>query len=184
MSVSRSPDRRINAPGESPPAIVPQKHVNQGDDASTVAAARVPVQIPQFWEDDPSFWFGHVELTLGIYQIRTDKAKFRYAVTYLGKKALSHVRDIVHRPPAESKYEAIKQRVIEAFEKDQESKRRLLHRHEIGDEKPTTFLQRLRNLGSDQCPDSVLRSIFIEQMPENVRAILAASGWRTCSSSP
>ncbi|KAK2578836.1 hypothetical protein KPH14_012191 [Odynerus spinipes] len=98
-------------------------------------------------------------------------------ITHLNRKALTLVRDIVHDPPSERKFETLKRRALDVFEEADESKlRRLLRGHEIGDEKPTAFLQKLRNLSSGQCNDSVLKSLFMEQMPENVRAILAASG--------
>lgn len=41
------------------------------------------------------------------------------------------------------------------------------------DEKPSNFLQRLRNLAGGQCSDAVLRTLFMEQLPGNVRSILA-----------
>jgi len=45
----------------------------------------------------------------------------------------------------------------------------------MGDDKPTVFLQRIRNLAGGQCNDNVLRSLFMEQLPEHVRGILAIS---------
>lgn len=45
----------------------------------------------------------------------------------------------------------------------------------MGDEKPSTFLQRLRNLAAGQCNDHVIKSLFLEQLPESVRGILAMS---------
>ena len=45
----------------------------------------------------------------------------------------------------------------------------------MGDEKPSVFLQRLRNLAGAQCNDSVPRSLFMEQMPEHMQGILAIS---------
>lgn len=42
-------------------------------------------------------------------------------------------------------------------------------------EKPSNFLQRLRNLASKQCTDAVLRTLFLEQLQNNVRGIIAIS---------
>ena len=46
---------------------------------------------------------------------------------------------------------------------------------EIGDEKPSLFLQRLKNLAGGQCNDNVLKTLFMEQLPDNIRAVLAIS---------
>lgn len=51
--------------------------------------------------------------------------------------------------------------------------RRLLRGQPIGDEKPTQFLQRIRNLAGAQCNDVIIRYLFLEQLPENIRPILA-----------
>lgn len=46
----------------------------------------------------------------------------------------------------------------------------------MGEEKPSNFLQCLWNLAGQDCGDSVLRILFLEQFPESVRAILAIGG--------
>lgn len=43
----------------------------------------------------------------------------------------------------------------------------------LGDKKPSQFLTHLRNQAQGNCSATVLRSLFFEHMPENVRAILA-----------
>jgi len=53
--------------------------------------------------------------------------------------------------------------------------RRLLPSHELGDDKPSVLLQCLRNFAEEQVTDQVLRTIFMEQLPENVRTVLAIS---------
>lgn len=41
----------------------------------------------------------------------------------------------------------------------------------LGEEKPSVFLHRLRNLVPGQVNDEILRSIFMEQLSENIRSI-------------
>lgn len=45
----------------------------------------------------------------------------------------------------------------------------------MSDDRLSIFLQRLRHLAGDQCSDSVLRTLFLEQLPDNVRTVLAIS---------
>ncbi|XP_029053691.2 uncharacterized protein LOC114881160 [Osmia bicornis bicornis] len=42
----------------------------------------------------------------------------------------------------------------------------------MGDEKPSHYLQKIRNLASGQINEKVLRSLFLEQLPDNIRSIL------------
>lgn len=94
----------------------------------------------------------------------------------LDTTALPLVTDILAAPPENGKYDMIKARLIGSLDETNESKlRKLLRGHEIGDEKPSTYLQRLRNLSGGQCNDSVLRTLFMEQLPENIRTVLAIS---------
>lgn len=40
------------------------------------------------------------------------------------------------------------------------------------DERPSFFLQRLRNQAGTDCNEAILRSLFLEQLPENTCNIL------------
>lgn len=46
---------------------------------------------------------------------------------------------------------------------------------DLGEERPSHCLQRLRNLAAGQCSDTVLRTFFLERLPDPVRGILAAN---------
>lgn len=115
-------------------------------------------------------------MTFALHRITSDVAKFRYIIIHLDNDLRNIVGDLIDTPPQTSKYETVKRRIIDALSESKETKlRRLLRGQAIGDEKPSVFLQRLRNLASGQCSDDILRSLFMEQMPENVRGILAIS---------
>lgn len=92
----------------------------------------------------------------------------------LSGDVLDSVSDIILSPLAESKYDAIKARIVAAFdERDEKRLRRFLHNNGIRtDERLTAYLHRLRNLAAGQCSEPVLRSLFLEQLPEQVRTIL------------
>ncbi|KAK2578544.1 hypothetical protein KPH14_012573 [Odynerus spinipes] len=122
---------------------------NKNTDELRINAASV-VKLPPFWKENPSLWFVQVESAFAIHRITSDDTKFRYVVLNLDPTALPLVSDIVSRPPEGKKYEALKARLIGAFDETTESKlRKLLRGHEIGDEKPSVFLQRLKNLAGE-----------------------------------
>lgn len=139
----------------------------------TVAAIST-VRLPIFWRENPDMWFVQVEAAFDINRITSDSTKFRYVVLNLDQKTLPIVSDIVNAPPEQGKYDAIKTRIIKTFAETSESKlRRLLNHPEITNEKPSVVLQKLRHLGHGNCNDPILKSIFMENLPENVRGIIS-----------
>lgn len=95
---------------------------------------------------------------------------------YLDHSVLPLVADIITSPPDGDRYKTIKDRLTSVLGETSATRlRKLLASHELGDDKPSVFLQRLRNLAEGQVSDGVLRTIFMEQLPENVRTILAIS---------
>ncbi|KYN50015.1 hypothetical protein ALC62_00042, partial [Cyphomyrmex costatus] len=116
------------------------------------------------------------EAAFNISRITSDDTKYRYVILHLDNTALPFVSDIISNPPPTERYQALKDRIIRSFDETGESKlRKLIRGNELGDDKPSNFLQRLRNLAGGQCNDSILRTLFLEQLPENVRSVLAIS---------
>ncbi|XP_071652685.1 uncharacterized protein [Temnothorax longispinosus] len=145
----------------------------EGHELNEIKALKLP---QPFWRDSPARYFTVAEMTFALHRITSDDSKYRYVVIHLDTDLLGLVGDIIDSPPTYSKYEALKQRIIDSLSESQETKlRRLLRGQVMGDEKPSVFLQRLQNLAGGQCNDSVLRSLFMEQMPEHMRGILAIS---------
>lgn len=109
-------------------------------------------------------------------EITTDIKQFRFVAIHISGDMLDTVSDIILNPPNQGKFAALKQRIITAFDEGNERRlRRLLRSSEMSDEKPTAYLHRLKNLAGEQCSDLVLRSLLLEQFPEQIRAILAST---------
>ncbi|XP_046144410.1 uncharacterized protein LOC123988426 [Osmia bicornis bicornis] len=133
-------------------------------------------RLPPFWKENPAAWFITVEMTFDLARITSDDTKYRYVVTNLDHTVLPFVMDVLASPPARGKYEEIKKRIIETFDESHETKlRKLLRGSEVVDEKPSHCLQRLRNLAGGQVGENVLRTLFLEQLPESMRTVLAIS---------
>ncbi|XP_024868631.1 uncharacterized protein LOC112452578 [Temnothorax curvispinosus] len=141
-----------------------------------INAANV-VKLPQpFWREMPAQWFTIAEAAFALAKITGDEIKYRYVLVNLDPATLPYVSDIIANPPEHDKYGTIKRRMTETFGESHETKlRKLLRGHEIGDEKPSVFLQRIRNMAAGQVSDNVLRTLFLEQLPNNIRSILAIS---------
>lgn len=135
------------------------------------------IKLPQpLWRGMSEYWFKVVEATFLLHRVTSDDTKYRHVLANINPAIMPFVADIVANPPIDGKYDCIKKRIIDTFSESREaSLKKLLRGQEIADDKPFHFLQRLRNLAGGQCLDSVIRSLFLEQLPENVRGTLAIS---------
>ena len=172
MPLDRSPQRTADIPQATPShnSSAAQMETPQTPETATLAVTK----IPPFWRSNPKLWFAQVETVFRINKITRGDTKFDHILAILDSATLEFISDIVLSPPAEGcKYEALKKKLIASFAESEEKKlRRLLTVNTIGDQKPTHFLQFMRNSGGGQVSDSLLKAIFMEQMPDNIRAIL------------
>jgi len=183
MPIDRSPERAASA--HSIPEAADQHSLQPNRTRSSIPVpssgnlcieATQAVRLPPFWKGNPQLWFAQVEAAFVINRITSDETKFRYVTLHLDPSVLPLVADIITSPPDGDRYAAIKERLVSVLGETSASRlRKLLASHELGDDKPSILLQRLRNLAEGQVTDGVLRTIFLEQMPESTRAILAIS---------
>ena len=128
------------------------------------------LKLPAFWKDQPKIWFHTIESTFENCRITSDKSKFRYVVSNLDQTTAVYVADIIENPPDADRYDALKNRIIETFGETNETKlRRLLRDQTVSDEKPMHILAKIINLAGSNCNNAVLRNLFLEHLPENVR---------------
>ena len=133
-------------------------------------------KLPPFWKEDPVIWFCQVEASFAIAQVTVDETKFQYLPANLDPSVLPFISDLIQNPPVADKYNAIKIKynaILESLSESKESKlRRMLKGQLLGDRKPSHFLQHLRNLSSNQCKDVIFKSLFLEQLPQQISVIL------------
>ena len=132
------------------------------------------VKLPKFFRDDPTSYFIIIESAFENARITTQKTKAHRLISALDPDLIPHVKDIIIADPAHTDlYDQIKKRLIAAFSVSSESRlRRLLSGQVVADGKPSLLLMRLRDLNDGECSEAVLKSIFLEQLPANIRGIL------------
>lgn len=137
--------------------------------------ARVSVKIPPFWPEKPEIWFFQVEAQFSICGIVAEETKFNYLVSQLEPKFVESLWDIIS-DDSRTKYTAAKERLLNTF-RESENKRlqRLLTGLDLGDMKPSQLLQRMRNLATDGISDKVLKTLFLQKMPDSVRNVVCIS---------
>ncbi|XP_053948461.1 uncharacterized protein LOC128856970 [Anastrepha ludens] len=108
--------------------------------------------------------------------ITRDNSKYNHVISVLEPEYLSMVSDLIRSPPAENKYESLKNRLISEYtQSDQRKLRVLLTEIELGDDKPSYLLRKMRDLTKNALTDEAIKSLWIERLPENVRAVVAIS---------
>ncbi|XP_033222797.1 uncharacterized protein LOC117176653 [Belonocnema kinseyi] len=132
-------------------------------------------RVPKFYKQDPTCWFLIVEAALARAKITTEKSKAQELIAQLDPDIVAHVKDIINSQPQDI-YHQIKDRLIKTYSISSETKLRQLLKGEVVNEgKPSLLLNRIRSLNDSACSYDVLRSIFLEQLPSSIRAILAMS---------
>ena len=109
--------------------------------------------------------------------VRTESVQADCIIANLDHHLIPNIKHLIELDPKPADiYTQIKTRLISSFPASAEARlRRLLRGEVISEGKPSLFLARLRALNGGSCTDNILRSVFLEQMPSQIRAILTMS---------
>lgn len=145
------------------------------------AISRVSVRPPPFWRENPALWFKQLESQFITSGITVSDTKFHTAVSALDTAVISQVSDLIMNPPAEGKYELLKQRLQERFADSEEQRfRKLLGNLDLGDRKPSHLWREMRELaGNNNLNEHILKSLWMQRLPTQSQAILSAEEGNT-----
>ncbi|GFW38327.1 uncharacterized protein TNCV_1331801 [Trichonephila clavipes] len=108
--------------------------------------------------------------------ISSDDTKYSALVANLDAETLSYVSDIVLSPPNSDKYHTLSQRLITQFSDSETQKiKKLLTDLQLGDEKPSHLLRKMKELSNGQLQDDFLQSLWLQRMPPHIQTVLFAS---------
>lgn len=142
---------------------------------SALFRSNLNVKLPSFIYSDPELWFSMVEQRFAVSQVTNESEKYTCVANALDPKVAVEVRDMIVAIPQTEPYTKLKEQIIKRLSASQEEKtRRLLESEEMGDRKPSQFLRHLQTLAGNTVPDTMLRTLWIHRLPNNVQAILAA----------
>ena len=161
----------VQAIAQALQALLPAVH-----DAPPAAISAVSIKLPPFWTTRPEVWSRQVEAQFQTRNpvITAGLTKFHHVVAALDNVTAGEVEAIILFPPTNDKYAALKAALINAFGKTQASKdMELLSLSGLGDRKPSSLLRHMESLNAD--PKTLLRALFLAQLPMEVRRVLAAS---------
>ncbi|XP_049872667.1 uncharacterized protein LOC126371427 [Pectinophora gossypiella] len=152
-------------PGNTPPPPPPPP-------VEPLAVISISNRIANFWTDQPRAWFVHAESTL-LPQNTSDEVKYNVILSKLDKETITQITDLISSPPATGKYTALKNRLLQIYEESESRQlQKLIGEMELGDQKPSHLLRRMRQLAKDKVPDTTLMILWQNLLPSWVRGVL------------
>ncbi|GFU30051.1 retrovirus-related Pol polyprotein from transposon 17.6 [Trichonephila clavipes] len=144
--------------------------------SETVEVARIALRLPPFWKSNVRLWIAQCDHAFTFSGISSDDTKYSTLVANLDAETLSYVSDIVLSPPNSDKYHALSQRLITQFSDSETQKiKKLLTDLQLGDEKPSHLLRKMKELSNGQLQDDFLQSLWLQRMPPHIQTVLSAS---------
>ncbi|GFX02633.1 uncharacterized protein TNCV_728871 [Trichonephila clavipes] len=144
--------------------------------SETVEVARIALRLPPFWKSNVRLWIAQCDHAFTFSGISSDDTKYSALVANLDAETLSYVSDIVLSPPNSDKYHTLSQRLISQFSDSETQKiKKLLTDLQLGDEKPSHLLRKMKELSNGQLQDDFLQSLWLQRMPPHIQTVLSAS---------
>lgn len=138
--------------------------------------ARIALRIPPFWKANVRLWIAQCDNAFNYSGITNDDTKYSALIANLDAETLSHVSDIVLNPPETEKYKILSERLITEFEDSEQQKIKLLLTDlQLGDERPSHLLRKMKELSRNQLKDDFLQNLWIQRMPTHIQTVLSAS---------
>ncbi|XP_064475096.1 uncharacterized protein LOC135389062 [Ornithodoros turicata] len=154
------------------------ENTSSGDSSASRLSA-VSMKLPPYWPADPALWFAHIESQFATRGIVSQLTKFHYVVSALSLNEAAEVRDIIMTPPTSGPYDRLKEELIRrTTASEQRRLQQLITSEELGNRKPSQLLRRMQQLLGDRATSldaSIVRELFLQRLPSNVRLILTSS---------
>lgn len=137
-------------------------------------------KVPPFWKQNVPIWFRQVEAQFRVKGITNDEDKYDLILSSIESYTCTQLSDIIMDPPADNKYQTLKERLISCFGDSEDKKlQRLLKEITLGDKKPSQLLREMRELANNKLSDELLKSLWLQHLPTNTRSILSVSSDQT-----
>jgi len=147
---------------------------NNADASNSRKICRVNAKPPAFSKENPDLFFIQSEAQFATAGITQDATKYYYVVGNLEPRILNYVSDFIRDPPPANKYELLKERILKEFtESDMKKLRRVISECELGDNKPSQLLKRMKDLAGTKFTDDALKTFWLDRLPDSVRAVVS-----------
>ena len=140
-------------------------------EASKPAKKSVTSQLPNFWNEQPRLWCARVEAIFGLEGVTDDKDKFNNVVAKLDGGIMKKVKNLVENPPAENRYKALKDLLLESVKLTKNERAvRMLDFNPMGVGRPSDWLRDMSSyLETGEDPGPLFRMVFLRLLPKDVQ---------------
>lgn len=130
-------------------------------------------RLPNFWSKNPQLWFSKVEASFNLHRIRKDESKYDLIIGVLDPDIVQEVSDIVLNPPAQNKYQYLKNAILSRLTDSSDRQlHKLLTEVELGDRKPSQLLRHMKSLAGSAITEEALRVKWLDLLPQIVSRLL------------
>ncbi|KAM7292675.1 uncharacterized protein ISCGN_025813 [Ixodes scapularis] len=149
------------------------------ENTATTNVAAVTFRLAKFWPADPLVWFAQVESQFVTARITSQATKFHHVVASLPPEVAMEIRDLILSPPDDQPFDKLRSELIKRTSASEQRRlQQLITSEELGDRTPSQLLRRLQQLVGDRLPTfdtSLLRELFLQRLPSNVRMVLVST---------
>lgn len=140
-----------------------------------LAQITVSSRIPEFWKQSPRLWFAQFEAVVANQKLG-DESKYNLVIAKLAHEHMEQASDIILTPPDTKRYEALKNRLLIVYEESEVRQlQKLLKELELGDQKPSQLLRRMKELARNKFSDDTLSMLWMGHLPTAIQAVLTVS---------
>jgi len=170
-----------NMPQDDNQGVNNAENVNIDDNqavnnAENVDIKAVALKLPPCWSKNMALWFSRCEAQFRLKNITADGTKFDHIVAVLEENLVEKAAAIISNPPQEGRYEKLKSHLLGHCDLPPLAKaQQLLHTAGLGDKRPSDLLSNMWATYSSLPEGMLFRALFLDQLPEDVRQILAKS---------
>ena len=147
------------------------------DSQEGLAATAMSIKAPPFCSQDPSLWFCLLECNFKASRISSSLTKFNHAVSFLPPEVLSQVSAVISTAASsDTPYENLKTALLTSLQSSIATRlRELLSKEELGDEKPSQLLSRMKQLLGDKYhafDAELFKQLFYQRLPPAIQRSL------------
>ena len=138
--------------------------------------AHAPVVLPPFWDVDADLWFVTAENIFRLHNIRLERDRYELTLGSLDLRHLQKVRHVLQDLHGKFSYFQLEEALMRTYSTPRSKQiDELLHRTALGDRQPTELLAHMRELLGTRDAPELLRKLFMDKLPPDVRKIVVAS---------
>ena len=120
-------------------------------------------------------WYVMVENYFTMLNITSNVHRYTILQHQLDSEDSRRVADILRCPVTEESYALLKDALISRCGASKDDRmRKMLENEPLGDRTPSEFLTHLKVLGAESVSNSFMQTIWLDRLPANIQAILAA----------